>query len=99
MSFPDLLVVAQNYGQTNATWDQGDLNHDGTVSFGDLLILAQNYGQSPSPAQLAQLNAEFAADVRSAFSQVPEPGLAGLAAAGLLFLRRSRKRDQIGATR
>ena len=92
VGFADLLLLAQNYGKTNATWTQGDFNHDATVNFADLLILAQNYGQMPSAAQLSKLNPAFAADVQNAFAQVPEPGFAGFAAAGLLLLRtRSRR--------
>ena len=50
MNFADLLALAQHYGSSNATWEQGDLNGDGSVNFADLLILAQNYGRSASGA-------------------------------------------------
>lgn len=52
VNFADLLILAQNYGSSNATWEQGDLDGDGTVGFGDLLILAHNFGPSSagSPA-------------------------------------------------
>jgi len=33
VDFSDLLNAAQNYGRTNAIWDQGDFNYDGTVDF------------------------------------------------------------------
>jgi len=45
VNFSDLLALAQNYGQTNATWNEGDFNADGSVRFDDLLLLAQHYGQ------------------------------------------------------
>lgn len=92
VGFADLLLLAQNYGQSNATWTQGDLDHDGTVNFADLLILAQHYGQMPGDAQLAQLNPSFAADVRSAFAQVPEPGLGTIIAMASAMLVRRRRR-------
>jgi hypothetical protein len=46
VSFSDLLILAQHYGKTGATFSDGDLNADGTVGFADLLILAQNYGRT-----------------------------------------------------
>jgi hypothetical protein len=48
VDFADLLIVAQNYGQTGRTFSQGnfDYSFDGSVGFGDLLILAQNYNAS-----------------------------------------------------
>jgi hypothetical protein len=45
-NFADLLILAQHYGMTNATFAEGDANGDGTVNFPDLLILAQNYGRT-----------------------------------------------------
>lgn len=47
VNFDDLLVLAQNYGQSGKVFSQGNLNYsaDGAVDFDDLLILAQNYGQ------------------------------------------------------
>ena len=45
VDFTDLVLAAQNYGSTNANWDQGDMNYDGQVNFSDLLKLAQNYGK------------------------------------------------------
>ena len=50
VNFADLLALAQNYGASNATWEQGDLNGDGSVNFADLLILAQNYGNGTPTA-------------------------------------------------
>ena len=49
VGFDDLVALARNYGQTNATLAMGDLNSDGTVNFADLVILARHYGQSAPP--------------------------------------------------
>ena len=46
IDFSDLLILAQNFGRTDATFSEGDFDGDGTVDFADLLILAQNYGKS-----------------------------------------------------
>ena len=46
VNFTDLIVVAQHYGATAATWAEGDLNGDGAVNFADLLIIARKYGHS-----------------------------------------------------
>ena len=48
VDFSDLVVVAQNYGQSGRTYAQGNLDYSvgGTVDFSDLVILAQHYGQS-----------------------------------------------------
>jgi hypothetical protein len=45
VSFADLLVLAQNYGQTGRVFSQGNVDYDpqGRVEFNDLLIVAQNY--------------------------------------------------------
>ena len=53
VNFADLVLVARNYGKTNATWADGDFNNDGSVGFDDLLIVARNYGKSASLAAAA----------------------------------------------
>ena len=59
VNFDDLLLIAQNYGQTNKTFTGGNVNYssDGLVGFDDLLLLAQNYGvalsTTPSSAKRA----------------------------------------------
>jgi hypothetical protein len=57
VDFADLLILAQNYGQSGKTFSQGNFDYspDGLVDFSDLLILAQNYNVSlirpdPRPA-------------------------------------------------
>ena len=53
VSFPDLLTLAQHFGQPG-NFGAGDVNYDGTVNFSDLLLLAQNFGHSlPAPAAAA----------------------------------------------
>ena len=45
VDFEDLLILAQNYGQSNRSFSGGNFDYsaDGEVSFADLLVLAQNY--------------------------------------------------------
>jgi subtilisin family serine protease/subtilisin-like proprotein convertase family protein len=45
-NFDDLLILAQNYGTSDATFAQGDANLDGTVDFDDLLMTAQSFNTS-----------------------------------------------------
>ena len=46
VNFSDLLILAQNYGQSGRAFGQGDFNYDGNVNFNDLLLQAQNYGST-----------------------------------------------------
>jgi len=61
VGFADLLLLAQHYNVTNATWVKGDMDYNGQVAFADLLVLAQHYGQTGPAA--AAVNA--AASTRS----------------------------------
>ncbi|MFT3786941.1 MAG: PEP-CTERM sorting domain-containing protein [Tepidisphaeraceae bacterium] len=95
VNFTDLLVLAANYGKTDASlgggtagftakWSTADGNFDGTVNFGDLLNLAANYNGSVSGS--------FAGDWALAQSLVPEPASLGmLFIAGVTALRRRRR--------
>jgi hypothetical protein len=65
VTFGDLLILAQNYGRSPATYAQGDLNNDGTVSFADLLMLAQNYGKTTGPTAAAATPLASASSVSS----------------------------------
>ena len=71
VDFADLVLVARNYGKTNATWFDGDFNNDGSVGFDDLLIVARNYGRSVSLAAAAA--AMFSASLVGTPSSVPTP--------------------------
>ncbi len=94
----DFGILADNYGDSDAVWDQGDFNYDGKVDSADFASLALNYGQSVgggdmvTVADWAALNAFAAANgVRVA---VPEPASAGLlvlAGLGALTARRRRR--------
>jgi len=44
------VILARNYGKTNATWADGDFDSDGKVDFNDFLILARNYSRTVSLA-------------------------------------------------
>jgi hypothetical protein len=55
VNFADLLLLGQNYGKTNAKWDQGDFNYDGKVGFDDLLLLAQNYASGTAASSRQKL--------------------------------------------
>ncbi len=49
----DFGILADNYGDSDATWDQGDFNYDGKVDSADFGLLALNYGQSTSVPAIA----------------------------------------------
>jgi subtilisin-like proprotein convertase family protein len=53
VNFDDLLVLAQNYGQSGKVFSQGNVDYsaDGSVGFDDLLIVAQNYQTSVVQSQ------------------------------------------------
>lgn len=88
VNFDDLLVVAQNYGQTGRAWETGDFTGDGLVGFDDLLLLAQHYGSTGSLGGSTQGDASFAADWAAARALVPEPTM--LAALAIPLNRRRR---------
>jgi|GEM_PF-5603533 len=45
VDFNDFLILAMNFGNTDATPEDGDFDLDGTVSFVDFLILGKNFGK------------------------------------------------------
>jgi hypothetical protein len=101
VNFPDLLVVAQNYGKTGQDWAEGDFNYDGVVNFPDLLLVAQNYGKQLSANQLAQLPSSFAsqwqlaeAEIAAQPTAVPEPATTSLLAIGAFGLLARRRRNR-----
>ena len=69
VDFADFVLVARNYGKTNAIWSDGDFNNDGSVGFDDLVIVARNYGKSASLAATAA--AMFSASLVGAGSSGP----------------------------
>lgn len=46
VGFNDFMHMTQHFGQTNATWAEGDFNYDGVVDENDFLLLQSNYGQT-----------------------------------------------------
>jgi hypothetical protein len=75
VNFNDLLILAKNYNQAGATFDQGDFNYDGTVNFSDLLILAKNYNAALPPAATGAVAVPVAAPafVVAPLSSQPTP--------------------------
>ena len=63
VDFADLVLVARNYGKTNATWSDGDFNNDGSVGFDDLLTVARIYGKSVSLTTTAATFSAFVVGV------------------------------------
>lgn len=43
VNFQDLVILARNYGASNASWAMGDFNGDLKVNFADLVLLASHY--------------------------------------------------------
>ncbi len=85
VNFDDLLILAQNYGQSgpNFDWKRGNFDGNTSVNFDDLLALAQHYGQSA--LQPSTTRSDFAADWALAQALVPEPVSFSLVAALGLF--------------
>jgi hypothetical protein len=49
VDFADLVVLAQNYGQSGKRFSEGDFGLDRNVGFADLVILAQRYNTTLPP--------------------------------------------------
>ena len=82
VNFSDLLLIAQNFGSTSASWRQGDFTSDGLVDSVDLSLVAGNYGSG------------FNADWQRALTSVPEPSSLLLMWATLLVIPHRSKRSQ-----
>ena len=107
VNFGDFQLLAEYFGQSGTSWDQGDFTYSGTVTFGDFQLLAQDFGSGNSAVtagELASLN-QFAAEsgeelaansdgVGFRLVSVPEPASVGLMAMTALgvFARRKRRR-------
>lgn len=48
VDFRDLLILSDEFADTNKGWEDGDLNDDGIVSLADFLILSAHFGTSIS---------------------------------------------------
>jgi PEP-CTERM motif len=106
--FGDFQLLAQYFGATSTTWDEGDFTYSGATTFGDFQLLAQDFGANLSglaSSEIASLN-NFAESVgdqlvanpgRVGFQliSVPEPASAGVLAVAALGIlgRRRRKRN------
>ena len=77
----DLTIVLANYGQTGATWAQGEFTGSGAVDINDLTIVLANYNQSAGASA-------------GGMAAVPEPSTIAIAAAALLGLLACRRRQR-----
>jgi autotransporter-associated beta strand protein len=105
--FGDFQLLAQYFGQSGTTWDQGDFTYNGNTDFGDFQLLAQNFGANTNGLTAGEISAlnSFAARFGDALVAnpdgvgfqvvaIPEPmpaALAATAAAGALLCRRRRR--------
>jgi hypothetical protein len=77
VDFADLVILAQNYGQTGRTFSQGNFNYsaDGLVDFSDLVILAQQYNTSVAALNSVSMSAA-AVGTQKAATKKREPAAA-----------------------
>jgi hypothetical protein len=71
--FGDFQLLSQYFGDSNASWDEGDFNYNGVVDFGEYQILSQNFGQSNPLAPLAPAAKSAASAVTVAAPSIPAP--------------------------
>ena len=93
VGFDDLIVLARNYGKTNATWADGDFDGDGKVGFDDLIILARHYGQHAQSTQLTDVELAVPFEIAPALAELPEPSQTLLGLSGLALLITVRRRS------
>jgi hypothetical protein len=82
-----------------ASWEDGDVNYDGSVTIADFIDLAANFGSAYDAAAAVNVQErdwEAVASFASAHGvAVPEPALAGAVLAGaLMMVRRPRSRKR-----
>jgi hypothetical protein len=83
VNLDDFNILAANFGQSGANWQQGDFNGDGRVSLDDFNLLAANFGATAGP------NGPTAQDWGALGAAVPEPaGLLTLLTVAALSTRR-----------
>lgn len=87
VNLTDLLLLLNNYGQSDRDWSEGDFNYDGTVNLTDLLGLLNNYGQMAVVANTSI----------GGINTVPEPEIAGVIGFGCLLLRRKSRPKRRGS--
>lgn len=93
VGFDDLIVLARNYGKTNATWADGDFDGDGKVDFADLIILARHYGQHALSNQLAAVELAAPLQIAPGLAELPEPSQMLLSLSGLMLVACVRRRS------
>ena len=71
----DFVILRNNFGSSNATFQQGDFNYDGEVDLADFVILRNFFGDQGNAPPL---------------SSIPEPAAASLLLVSVLGLRRRR---------
>jgi hypothetical protein len=88
----EFAILATNFNQAVAGWDQGDFNYGNSPNGSDFAFLATNFNQGASQAGTSALEA-FAAS-NGLLSDVPEPASVMCLAAGCIgILGRRRRRS------
>ena len=89
-SIADFIQLAAHFGQSDATWQNGDINYDGSVTIADFIELAAHFGTSYSGESIPISPGD--AQQLSAFSaNVPEPNCLIAAAIGAFVTGLTRR--------
>ena len=62
----DFAILKENFGRTDARWQDGDLNEDGVVDLYDFNILKADFGNGAEPAAIAAPPAATSSDLLAA---------------------------------
>ena len=54
VGFPDFLLLSNNFGGENLSYQEGDLDCDGGIGFADFLVLSNNFGTSAGAASVPE---------------------------------------------